>query len=316
MNTRFLQFLCSAFLLMTAGSMVSAVEAPARLLYKDGSHDDVYVISYKAGFVTYRVNLRALNNVRVGPTKLDAVYFYEPSVFSEAMDLYRGRKYAEAKEKFAQCELDYKPVDTAPDNYGTLSGFYKLECNRRMMDLDALSRELEKFSKKGLTRETHIQQLEVYAFWEAVRLKDWERLDRLAQAWHKRKVSGSQRAQIAYCHGLALENLAKKDPRRMTDALNAYNRVLTADFTASSELVTTSFHNALRIYNSDPEVSLAINLWGSEHENKNSGGYQRLIEANTLVKLYKQAGFHKIKSLDPDYLKFLKYNAPDTAAGE
>lgn len=294
---------------------MSAVDPPARLLYKDGSHDDAYVISYKDGFVTYRTNLRALNNVRVGPEKLVAVYFYEPAIFSEALDLYQGRKYSEAKEKFAQCELDYKAVDTAPDNYGTLSGFYRLECNRRMMDLDDLSRELEKFSKKGLTRETHIQQLEVYAFWEAVRLKDWERLDRLAEAWRKRKVSGSQRAQIAYCHALALENLAKKDPRRMIDALNAYNWVFSADFAASSELVTASFHNALRIYSSDPEVSLAINLWGQEHENKNSGGYQRLIEANTLVKLYKQAGFDRVKPLDPAYLKFLKYNAPEPVVG-
>ena len=316
MNIRFFQFFLPSVLLMIAGPVESADEVPARLLLKDGSHDDVHVSSYKEGVVTYRINQRAINSVRIGPDKLTAVYFYEPKVFSEAMNLYRGRKYSEAKEKFAECETVYKPVDTAPDNYGTLAGFYKLECNRRMMDLDALSRELEKFSKKGLTRETQIQQLEVNAFWEAVRLKDWERLDRLAQAWRKRKVSGSQRAQISYCYGLALENLAKKNPERMNDALNAYSWVLSADFTASSELVTATFHNVLRIHNGDPRVVLAIKLWGSEDENSNSAGYHHLIEANTLVKLYKQAGFDKVKPLDPAYMKFLKYNAPEPTAGE
>ncbi|MBT8037634.1 MAG: hypothetical protein KJO21_08830 [Verrucomicrobiae bacterium] len=311
MNIRFFQYLIPSLLLMIAAPNAFAVEAPARLLYKKGSHDDVLVISYKEGFVTYRLSKRALNQVRVGPSKLSAVYFYEPKIFTEAMDLYRGRKYAEAKEKFAECETAYKPVDTAPDNYGTLAGFYKLECNRRMGDLDALSSELEKFIKKGLTRETHLQQLEIYAFWEALRLKDWERLDLLAQAWVKRKVTGSQRAQIAYCHGLALEHIAKKDPSRMTDALNTYNQVITADFTTSHELVTNAFHHILGIYNDYPGVALAIRTWETEDENRNSTGYQYLIEANAMVKLYKQAGFERTRSLDSAYQKFFKYDAPD-----
>jgi len=315
MNIRSLHFLIPAAMLMVTSSQALAVDAPARLLYKDNSQDDVLITKYQNGTVTYRANDKDLNRVVVGPAKLDAIYFYKPKMFAEAMDLYRGRKYAEAKTKFAECEEFFKHVDDAPNNYATLAGFYKMECSRRMMKLDELSDELEKFRKQGLTRETHLQQLEVNAFWEAVRLKDWERLDRLAQAWRKRKVSGGQRAQIEYCHGLALENLAKKNPKLLTDALNAYNRALTSDFTASTEIVAAAANNALRIYNSDPEVALAIKLWGTEDERPNSTGHQRLLEANTLIKLYKQAGFNVVSPLDSAFDKFYKYNAPEPEIG-
>lgn len=316
MNIRSLHFLLPAAMLMATGAQSFAVDVPARLLYKDSSQDDVLITQYDNGTVTYRANSKALNRTRVGPAKLDAIYFYKPKVFSEAMDLYRGRKYAEAKTKFAECEEFFKPVDDAPNNYSTLAGFYKMECSRRMMKLDDLSGELEKFRKDALTRETHLQQLEVNAFWEAVRLKDWDRLDRLAQAWRKRKVSGGQRAQIEYCHGLALENIAKKNPKKLTDALNAYNRALTADFTASTEIVAAAANNALRIYNSDPEVALAIKLWGTEDERANSTGHQRLLEANKLIKLYKQAGFNVVSPLDSAFDKFYKYDAPEPKPGE
>ncbi len=315
MNIRSLHFLLPTAILIAMGLQAFAVDVPARLLYKDTSHDDVLIQQYKNGTVTYRLNDKDLNRVRVGPGKLDAIYFYKPKVFTEAMDLYRGRKYTEAKTKFAECEELFKPVDDAPNNYGTMAGFYKMECSRRMMKLNDLSGELEKFRKQGLTRETHLQQLEVNAFWEAVRLKDWERLDRLAQAWRKHKVSGGQRAQIAYCHGLALENLAKKNPKLLTDALNAYNRALSADFTASTEIVAAAANNALRIYNSDPKVILAIKLWGTEDERPNSAGHQRLLEANQLIKLYKQAGFNVVSPLNPAFDKFYKYNAPEPTIG-
>lgn len=302
-----IRFLIPVVLLAIASTYASAADAWARLHYQDGSKDDVYIVKYDKGFVTYKLNLRALNFVKVGPDKIEAIYFYQPNDYVEAIELYRGRKYSEARERFAAVEQAYKAVDTAPNNYATLSGFYKLECSRRMMDLDTLSRDQERFRSKGLTRESHLQQLEVNSFWEAVRLKDWVRLDRLAQAWRKRKVPGGQRVQIAYCHGLALENLAKKNPKLLTDALNAYNVVLTADFTASNELVIKAANSVLSLYAADSAVKLAIRLWKTQDENPNSAGYQRLLEANTLVKLYKQAGLDTVLPLKPEYEKFLKY---------
>jgi len=203
--------------------------------------------------------------------------------------------------------MAYKSIDTAPNNYSSLAGFYKMECSRRMFDLSSLSQEMEKFLKTGLTRESHIQQLEVNAFWEAVRLKEWDRLDRLAQAWQKRKVTGSQRAQIAYCHGVALESLSKKDPHKLSKALIAYNIVMSADFTASVELVIRATSNTLALYDRDEGVKQAIRFWKTEDENPNSTGYLRLMEANAVVKLYKQAGFDQILPLKANFVKFQKY---------
>ncbi len=309
MNTRPLFRTLAAALLLLTGSASAEVLVPARIFLNDGSHSDVLVTKYSAGTATYRISARAMSTKQVRVPKLKSVYFYKPKVFTEAMTLYLNRNYADAKAKFAECEKKFKVVETAPNNYSTLAGFYKMECSRRMFDLAALSSEMEKFRKQALTRETHLQQLEINAFWEAVRLKDWNRLELLAKGWRKRKVSGGQRAQIAYCHGLALEHLMKKEPGRIIEALNTYNRALSADYTASHELVVKAANNALRIYAADPGVKLAMKLWGTDDESKGRSGYHRLLEANALAKLYKQAGFDKTTPLKPEYAKFLKYEA-------
>lgn len=299
----------SSVLVVAVAPLCSAKDlpAPAELMYAKGGKDRVLITDYGKGSLIYKLTANDINRTKIALSKVDSVYFLEPQIYSEAINLYQGRKYKEAKEKFAQCELTYRKVDTAPNNFASLAGFYKLECSRRMFDLKALSEEQEKFRKDGLTREVHIQQLEVNAFWEAVRLKDWNRLDRFAKAWRDRKVSGSQRAQIAYCHGVALEQLTKEDPKRISDALNSYNMALSADFTASSEIVMASAQAILRMYTTDPAVKQAMNVWQTEDENKGKAGYQRLIEANKFVKLYQLAGWEATKPLRPEQLKFLEY---------
>ena len=103
MKIRFiLAALYSVFML----SVATAAEGPAkvRLLYSDESHEDVYLYSYKAGTATYKTNLKSLNILQVKKPRLEAVYFYEPELFIQAMDLYRDKNYAEAKTKIAECE--------------------------------------------------------------------------------------------------------------------------------------------------------------------------------------------------------------------
>ena len=306
-----------------------------RLLYSNGSHDDVYVISYKAGVATYRTNMRSLNILQAKKPALEAIYFYEPQIFTEAMNLYRAKNYSEAKVKFAECEASFKSVDSLPDNYATLAGFYKMECSRRSGDHEALSAELEKYRKDGLTRENHHLQLEVYTFWEAVRLKDWARIDRLAMgdSWQGRKVPSELRVQIEYCHALALDELAKEglkegskeDPSRWGAAINAYNRVLSADATASIDLVLMAANNLMRIYSEDKGVQAAMKNRKDGANKTFSAGDQKLMEANTLAQYYKQVGFHEIQPLSADYEEFLKYGQvkletaavkkPDAGAG-
>jgi len=300
----------SSALLIASAALSMAEDASVRIMHKDGSQEDVIIINHGNEKIMYKMKVQDLNKKTVALNKLDGIYFYRPPVFDEALSLYKGRKYAEAKKKFIDCKKAFKKVDELPNNYSTLAGFYVLECSRRQFDFDALSSEQEKFSKEGLTNEVQLQQLEVNAFWEAVRLKDWVRLDKLAQSWLKRKLPGSQRAQIAYCHGLALEQLGVKEPSKLDDAINAYNRALTADSTASMEIVAAAASNALRIYYSDPKVQMAITQWGTNNENKGSSGYQRLIEANSLAKLYQLGGFEAFKPLPAEYQEFTKYEKP------
>ena len=307
-----LTVLCSVYLLCVSSAVAqSEPELPkGRLLYSNGSHEDVYIISYRAGVATYRTNMRSLNVLQAKKPALEAIYFYEPQIFTEAMNLYRAKNYGEAKVKFAECEVSFKSVDSLPDNYATLAGFYKMECSRKSGDLEALSSELEKYRKDGLTRDNHHLQLEVYAFWEAVRLKDWARLDRLATgtSWQDRKVPSELRVQIEYCHALALDELAKEDPSRWGAAINAYNRVLSADATASIDLVLKAANNLMRIYAEDEGVQLAMKNWNKESEGVFNAGAQKLMEANTLAQFYKQVGFHEIQPLTADFEEFLKYD--------
>ena len=306
-----LTVLSSVYLLCVSSAVAqSEPELPkGRLLYSNGSHEDVYIISYRAGVATYRTNMRSLNVLQAKKPALEAIYFYEPQIFTEAMNLYRAKNYGEAKVKFAECEVSFKSVDSLPDNYATLAGFYKMECSRKSGDLEALSSELEKYRKDGLTRDNHHLQLEVYAFWEAVRLKDWARLDRLATgtSWQDRKVPSELRVQIEYCHALALDELAKEDPSRWGAAINAYNRVLSADATASIDLVLKAANNLMRIYAEDEGVQLAMKNWNKESEGVFNAGAQKLMEANTLAQFYKQVGFHEIQPLAADHEEFLKY---------
>ena len=308
-------------LIILCNEPILAALTPARLLYNDGTHDDVLVISYSAGTATYRSSANSLNILRVSKPKLESVYFYKPQVFSEAMSLYYARNYAEAKVKFAECEVTFKSLDSLPDNYASLAGFYKMECSRRMFDLEALSSELEQYRKKGLTRENHLQQLEIYTFWEAVRLKDWERLDRLALSWQGRKLPAGLRVQIEYCHALALDKLAQpkndqeeQDPELASKALGAYSRAMCANAASSIEIVLEATNNAMRLYANDKGVQRAMSLWKTVDENTSSPGYRRLIEANSLVKYYQQVGFDQMKPLASEYKKFLEYSGPKAEA--
>ncbi len=305
-----INFLIISLLLLVTSHLVTAQtqKIPARIYLKDGTHVDAFITAYRKGFVSYIQTGKDLRPKRKGPKDIQSIYFKEVAIFKEAMDLYKSRKYAQAKKKFIACEDAYKIVETVSDNYSTRAGFFSLECSRRLFDLEALSNGMKTFRKDALTRPHQLEQLEVNAFWEAFRLEEWEGLNTLALEWAARKVTGSQRAQIAYCHGRAYEELAKKDPKLTIKALNTYNRALSADFATSTELVIASASSVLRIYAEDPKVKLAMKHWKTRKTSGGGVGQQRLREANAMVRFYQQGGFDKIKDLSDDAKKFLKYD--------
>lgn len=294
-------------------SSAVAKDAPARLLGKKGSNQDVLIIQYKNNAVLHRASEKDQNKDSTSMSTLEGIYFYEPASYTKAMNLYKERKFSEAKKAFAKCEADFKSVDTVKGNYSTLSGFYRLECSRRMFDLKTLGAEQSRFRQQPLDHKMHTVQLELNILWEAVRLKDWARLDKLAVKWARDEISNSQLAQVAYCHALALEQLGLDEPAQMKEAIVKYNQAMVADHTLSIELVTSAAEKLLNIYSNDPKVKTARDLWGTEDEEVNSDGYASLISANTLVATYQVAGFENFKPLSAKHVEFLKFKAKEGA---
>lgn len=137
--------------------------------------------------------------------------------------------------------------------------------------------------------------------WDAVRTESWDKLLQIAEERDDETLPGDQRAQVAYCKGLALDKL-----NRGAEALVAYGIAITADAGASEKVTQDAVLNSLGIYARDKEVQEAMEKWGTEDESKNSRGYNRLLEAAGLAKFYEK--FLAVgKPLTEEAKKFLKY---------
>jgi len=280
---------------------VSNFQAAALLILPDGNSKPVWIKEAAGDTLKFLENEKSSAIQEMKIKDVASVYFIEPNDYSQAIDLYQARKYEPAKQKLIAIKNYYKPVESLPNNYSTLAAFYEMECLRKLGDLDGVAYVLQGFKKESLTRENHLRQLEMYIFWEAARTKSWDRLDALAKERAKERLPGYQRAQVAYCHALALEALEKPDA-----ALHQYNIAMTADAGASENLARQSALSILRIHQNDPRVTQAIQVWGTPQENPNTPGHQRLLEAAAVANLF-QLSFGAGVALPEDYRVFLKY---------
>lgn len=201
--------------------------------------------------------------------------------FTNAIDLYQGRKYREAKAAFEKIQHRLK-ASTPPDrDASTLAAFYNMECLRKLGDLDGLAAALRAFTKEPSLGSHRLRQLEIYTLWDAVRAKNWERLESLANERLQERQPGDQRAQVAYCLGLALENLG-----RPQEALNAFNTAMTADAGASEEIARNAALHVLGIHQADPEVRAALAKWETSVAEPNCPGLLRVKEASAVTALF------------------------------
>ncbi|MFC4991884.1 hypothetical protein [Rubritalea tangerina] len=296
-------------------SIFASAQQPERtviegiLIMPDDEYEKVFLMGATKASIFYVKNIRAVDVDSKRRSEVASVYIMEPKEYTEAMALYEDRKYSEAYTKFGEVKERYKKFQPLPDNHHTLAGFYQLECLRKQFKTAELVKAVADYRTENLIRPDLLQQVEVYKFWEAMNAKSWARLDRLAGEWNQKRVPISQRAQIDFCHGQALEGLGRK-----TDALNAYARAMTADFTKSEEIVRKASHAALGIYKSMPEVQTAMSLWKTEDEDIYSSGYRLLSEANALARLYNKAGLGAGVALPAEYSDLLKFT-PDNAPG-
>ena len=295
-------FLTLTLLPMLATSSLRAVQAESFLIFEDGRFDRAWIVASSASAIRYKETEQAVGTKDLKRSAVQSIYILDPPEFTEAMELFQGRKYAEAKDKFAAVAKEYKPINELPDNPATAAGFYEMECLRKLGDLDGLAQAMDSFQKQSLTRENQFRQIELNAMWEAVRKKDWSRLRNICTERLKERIPGSQRAQVGYCLALALDAEGEIYP-----AINAYNIAMTADTGASEDLTRKAALNSMALYKKDPEVQSAIKLWGTKDENPNSAGQQRLFEAAALAELYELSlgGGTPLPAEHKDLLKYV-----------
>lgn len=279
--------------------------APALLIEEEGVARKCWLMAATKTDIRYRENEVSVATVDAKVNDYQAIYLYDPREYSQAIDLYQGRKYKEAMPLFRKIKEQYKPVQALENNHSTLSGYYEMECLRRLGDLDGLAAALGKFVKTPLTRKNQLRQIELYVIWDAVRTKSWDRVDIIARDFEKTRLQGDQRAQIAYCHGLALEEL--KRPR---EALNAYQTAMTVDAGASEDLAKNAALRVLGIFKADPDVQNAMKVWGTKDENKASQAYSDLLEAAAVARLF-ELSLGAGASLPADFKPFLKFKETD-----
>jgi hypothetical protein len=296
--------LISPALFFLLGTNLWAVDAKAVIVLEDDAQV-VWVIAASATNLQYKETEVAIDSQRVARSTLLSVLFYEPDLFKEAQSLFENRDYAGAKLKFQECAEAFKKIEEIPGNYGTLAGFYALECARIQEDLEELAQMLEAYrGQASLVRESQKNQFEVYIAWDAVRTKSWPRLAGLTtEMLAQKRWTGTQLAQIYYCRGLAFEGVNKP-----TQALNAFNGAFTADFTASSALTKKAAIACLRIIQNHDEVKLAMQLFGTEDEDANSNGYALLQEGVAMCELWTKA-LGAGQALPSEYKGLLKFKA-------
>lgn len=277
---------------------------PAVLINEDGAFTQVFVQGVQKGIVYYKDNLRSTQIYKARVSQYSSIYIFQPEDYRKALDLYRDRKYEEALKAFEETSKRYKLFKEMDDNYSDLSTFYQLEALRNLGRYDELTKRYELFDYKKITRESMITQLEINKIWRAVKDKDWRRVNILAAEWDGKTVAVGQRAQIAYCKGLAYEEL--KD---YSNALTNYATAMTADFTKSDVIVRNAALNSLRIFANDKGVEIAMRLWNTEDEDKRTEGYTMLTEANALARLYVRADLGSGVKLPAEYKKFLDYTS-------
>ncbi len=295
-------------------TMFVGAQAPKRVLIEaiiisSEKYEKVLLLGVTKTNIYYVKNAREMNTLSRKRSEIDSVYIMEPAEYSEAMALLEDRKYGEAYIKFGEVAERYKKFQPFKDNHHTLAEFYQLECLRKQFKIAELVAAVADYRSENLVRTDLLQQIEVYKFWKAYNSKSWAHLDHLAKEWEKKRVPISHRAQISFCHAAALDALGRKN-----EALNMYGKAMTADYSKSEEILRKAAYGALGIYKGMPDVATAMKLWKSENENKYSSGYQYLIEANALARLYVKAGMGSGVDLPKEYAEFLKFT-PDGALG-
>ena len=275
--------LCSLTAQLFAQAPNQATSQLTALLFTDNSSTPAWIVEASKTAIRYRESEGDTESVVANRSDFKHIYIYEPRDFAAAMDLYQARKYEEAKAAFIAVKKLYLPMAALDNSPSVLAEFYEMECLRKLGDLDGLASALQKFDKSRITNENHQRQIDLYVLWQLVQTKNWANVEKLVKERAKSRLPGDQRAQISYCHGLALEGLERPD-----EAISAYQHALISDAGASEDITRKAALRILTILTKDQDVQRAIRDWKPEN-NKNTPGYNKLLEAASVAVLYEMS---------------------------
>ena len=73
----------------------------ALLIYEDSKFERVWILSAGKNAIRYVDQERSVSPQPKRLSEMEAIWLMEPAEYTEAMELYQGRKYEEARGKFA-----------------------------------------------------------------------------------------------------------------------------------------------------------------------------------------------------------------------
>ncbi|WP_035609636.1 hypothetical protein [Haloferula sp. BvORR071] len=286
--------------------LAHAAEAPtaAFLTPANGNPRMIWITSADEQAIHYKESPQATASAQIAKGEVKALQVFATQAMADARALFECRKYDAARTKFQTVREQFKDLAGIDGNPSAEATFMELECLRKSGDLEGLAAAFTSLDRRGINRESQRRQLDLYGLWDAVRLKDWPRVESTAREHcNNPTLLGCQRAQAAYCLGLALDAQGKTGA-----AIDAYQAALTTDGGTSVEIARDAALKALRLYRKDPEVIAAMK-GGNE-----GAGRLRLLEAAGLASLFGTLpGLEE--ALPGDLAEFLKFR-PETAAKE
>ena len=285
---------------LTLSVSAETTNARAVVTDRDGKSREIYVITASEKAILYLANARSTSQETMLRRSVDSIFFYRPSSYQKALEAYNSGKFSVAAAGFKACKEEYIKTKLLPQNYSSRAAFYELECARRQGKYDELATLLDEFRPDSLVNENYITQLEIYPFWEAVGKKQWKRIKQISPSWDKKKLPGFQRAQVAYCVGLALKEMGELD-----EALMRFNEALALSELKEIELVQNSAEMAIEVILADEAVQACEKSQSTSKPDQGSRAYLNLLEAVAIAKFWD--GCESGRPLPTKYKKLLKY---------
>lgn len=302
---RYIIIFASALLIMQPESADAQTKIEAIAVPNDGRPLRVWINQVGTAGFRYYADARTTALSELALNQVKTIFFPESQSFGTAMQHFRGRDYRASADAFAAVATEFQVVRPLPNNPSSRAAYFEIESLRMLGEYAEMSEKLGAFNRSGISRENELRQLELNLMWEAVGREAWDQLGHLVEQHSRTRMPGNQRAQVAYCQGLVLENKGETKA-----AIDAYNEAMIVDAAASEIIARNAALAILRIHDADPDVKVARDFWGSEDFKASVPGYAKLLEAGAVARIFEE--FVGAGSPLPDQFKaYLEYKATE-----